>query len=82
MKYDPQTHHRRSMRWKGNDYAGGGEYFIALCAHREFIRPEAVAPEKIGLTNDELARLAHGRLLVVCPFAEARTTRENALKCN
>ena len=28
-------HHRRSIRLKGHDYAGGGVYFVTLCAHRE-----------------------------------------------
>ncbi|MBN2703213.1 MAG: hypothetical protein JXR23_03290 [Pontiellaceae bacterium] len=30
-----QRHHRRSIRLKGHDYAGGGVYFVTLCAHRE-----------------------------------------------
>lgn len=34
MKFDPAKHHRRSIRLKGHDYAGGGLYFITLCAHR------------------------------------------------
>lgn len=36
MAYDPEKHHRRSIRLKGHDYAGGGLYFVTLCAHREF----------------------------------------------
>ncbi len=35
--YDPRIHHRRSIRLKGHDYAGGGVYFVTICAHREFI---------------------------------------------
>ena len=35
MSYDPAIHHRRSIRLKGHDYAGGGVYFVTLCAHRE-----------------------------------------------
>lgn len=34
MKYDPQIHHRQSIRLKGHDYASGGIYFITICAHR------------------------------------------------
>jgi putative transposase len=34
-KYDPARHHRRSIRLKGHDYAGGGLYFVTICAHRE-----------------------------------------------
>jgi len=37
MGYDPLKHHRRSIRLKGHDYAGGGLYFVTICAHREFI---------------------------------------------
>jgi putative transposase len=35
MSYDPALHHRKSIRLKGHDYAGGGVYFVTLCAHRE-----------------------------------------------
>jgi hypothetical protein len=35
MSFDPAKHHRRSIRLKGHDYAGGGLYFVTLCAHRD-----------------------------------------------
>ncbi len=35
MSYDPARHHRRSIRLRGHDYAGGGVYFVTICAHRE-----------------------------------------------
>ena len=35
MSFDPAIHHRRSIRLKGHDYAGGGVYFVTICAHRE-----------------------------------------------
>jgi len=31
MKYNPDQHHRRSIRLKGYDYAQSGAYFITLC---------------------------------------------------
>jgi len=31
MKYDPDKHHRRSIRRKGYDYSSGGAYFVTLC---------------------------------------------------
>ena len=31
MKYDPQIHHRRSIRLKGYDYSQSGLYFITIC---------------------------------------------------
>jgi putative transposase len=36
-QYNPEKHHRRSIRLKGHDYAGGGVYFVTLCAHRELV---------------------------------------------
>jgi len=33
MTYDPSLHHRRSIRLRGYDYAGGGAYFVTICAH-------------------------------------------------
>lgn len=43
MKYDPNKHHRRSIRLKGYDYSQPGEYFITICTHnREFLFGEIV----------------------------------------
>ena len=33
-QYNPEIHHRQSIRLKGHDYAGGGTYFVTICAHR------------------------------------------------
>ncbi len=33
MKYDPEKHHRRSIRLGGYDYSQPGAYFITLCTH-------------------------------------------------
>ena len=44
-RYDPRIHHRRSLRLKGHDYAGGGAYFVTICAHRnagDIFAPESV----------------------------------------
>jgi REP element-mobilizing transposase RayT len=35
MKYNPQIHHRRSIRLKGYDYGQLGVYFITLCTHNK-----------------------------------------------
>jgi REP element-mobilizing transposase RayT len=38
MTYDPRIHHRRSIRLRGYDYAGGGAYFITICTQdKEFL---------------------------------------------
>lgn len=31
MAYDPQRHHRRSIRLKGHDYAAQGMYYVTIC---------------------------------------------------
>ena len=37
-KYNPEKHHRRSMRLQGYDYSQAGLYFITICTHnREFL---------------------------------------------
>ncbi|HOQ32791.1 MAG TPA: transposase, partial [Candidatus Hydrogenedens sp.] len=33
MKYDPDKHHRCSIRLWGYDYSQSGAYFITLCTH-------------------------------------------------
>ena len=32
-RYDPQRHHRRSIRLQGYDYTQPGAYFITICTH-------------------------------------------------
>ena len=33
MKYNPEIHHRKSIRLKGFDYSQGGYYFVTICTH-------------------------------------------------
>jgi putative transposase len=33
MKYDPDKHHRRSIRLPGYDYSQSGAYFVTICAY-------------------------------------------------
>ncbi|RCX09884.1 hypothetical protein DFR58_13323 [Anaerobacterium chartisolvens] len=43
MRYDPNTHHRRSIRLKGYDYSKEGMYFITICTeNRENLFGEIV----------------------------------------
>ncbi|MDF7824702.1 transposase [Pontiellaceae bacterium B12227] len=62
MLYDPEKHHRRSIRLKGHDYAGGGTYFVTLCAHREAgnIFADAAAKEILSRIWEEIALEAEG----------------------
>ncbi len=46
MTYNPDIHHRRSIRLRDYDYSGGGAYFVTLCVHgREFLFGEVVDGE-------------------------------------
>ena len=34
MSYEPQSHHRRSIRLKGYDYSLAGVYFVTMVSHQ------------------------------------------------
>ena len=52
IRYDPEKHHRRSIRLKGYDYASPGGYFITLvtegrvCLFGEIVKGEMQYSEK------------------------------------
>jgi REP element-mobilizing transposase RayT len=57
MKYDPQKHHRRSIRLKGYDYTQSGAYFVTICAYqRMHVFGEIVNGEMILNDTGEIAR--------------------------
>ena len=57
MKYDPQKHHRRSIRLKGYDYTQPGAYFITFCSYqRAHIFGEVVNGEMILNDVGKIAR--------------------------
>ncbi|HON78164.1 MAG TPA: transposase [Spirochaetota bacterium] len=35
FSYNPDIHHRRSIRKKGYDYSGPGVYYITICSHNQ-----------------------------------------------
>ena len=35
MPYNPDIHHRRSIRLKNYDYSQAGMYFITICTHKK-----------------------------------------------
>src|SRR3990167_1711854 len=48
MKYNPEIHHRRSIRLKGYDYSQAGVYFVTICAQeRECLFGEVVHGEMV-----------------------------------
>jgi putative transposase len=38
MKFDPEIHHRRSIRFKGYDYSRAGLYYITICCSDRICR--------------------------------------------
>lgn len=59
MKYDPQKHHRRSIRLKGYDYTQQGAYFITLCAHQR----ECLFGD---IANGEMQTNQIGEIVITC----------------
>jgi len=65
MTYNPQVHHRRSIRLKEYDYTQPGAYFVTICAwHRECLFGDivdgAVCLNPAGrMVNAQWQRLAH-----------------------
>jgi REP element-mobilizing transposase RayT len=56
MPYDPNKHHRRSIRLRGYDYTQAGAYFVTLCAQGRERRFAAI-------TRAGLHMCAAGRML-------------------
>lgn len=63
MKYNPNIHHRRSIRLKGYDYSQAGLYFITICVqNRECLFGKIVDGEMIlndagKMTNNEWMKI-------------------------
>jgi REP element-mobilizing transposase RayT len=58
MAYDPQTHHRRSIRLRGYDYSQAGAYFVTVCAHqKEHLFGQIVEGEMRTNEYGEIVRL-------------------------
>jgi putative transposase len=58
MPYDPNKHHRRSIRLRGYDYAQAGAYFVTMCAQGRAPRFATIEPSSLRLS-------AAGRMLDV-----------------
>jgi len=59
MRYDPDRHHRRSIRLRGYDYRQTGAYFVTLCSfQRECIFGE--------VTEDGVLLTGVGRIVQEC----------------
>ena len=54
MKYNPEIHHRRSIRLKNYDYSTNGLYFVTMCCeHRQHLFGEIVLDEmKLNIAGE------------------------------
>lgn len=51
MKFNPEIHHRRSIRLRGYDYTQNGAYFVTMCSwNRECVFGE-IADGKMHLND-------------------------------
>ena len=56
MIYDPDRHHRRSIRLKGYDYSQAGLYFVTICTHnREMVCGDII--------NNEIVLNEYGKMV-------------------
>ncbi len=51
MWYDPETHHRRSIRLKGYDYSQPGYYYVTICTQDRVERFGEVQNDKMNLNE-------------------------------
>jgi putative transposase len=51
MKYNPEKHHRRSIRLKRYDYMRSGGYFLTICNHQKSCLFAAIANKQLILNK-------------------------------
>jgi putative transposase len=49
--YDPEIHHRHSIRLKGYDYSSVGPYFVTVCTHNKTCLLGQIANSQMILSN-------------------------------
>ena len=70
MPYDPDKHHRRSIRLKGHDYTQPGAYFVTICTRdRESLFGHVVNGEMRLNEAGEIARRCWGDIPSHFPHA-------------
>lgn len=65
--FDPELHHRKSIRLKGHDYAGGGLYFVTLCTHQDAGNIFAPASVKAMIAREWESAVAVGAGFMPAP---------------
>jgi len=57
MQYDPDIHHRRSIRLRDYDYSQAGAYFITICSHnRNLLFGDIVNGE---MCTNQIGKIVH-----------------------
>lgn len=51
MKFNPEIHHRRSIRLKGYDYSRNGAYFVTMCIQNRECRLGKIVDNKMILND-------------------------------
>ncbi|MFT3894118.1 MAG: hypothetical protein QM730_21005 [Anaerolineales bacterium] len=73
MKYDPQKHHRRSIRLPGYDYTQPGAYFVTICSYqRAHVFGEIVDGEMKCNRWGEIVREEWFKTAVLRPYVRLR----------
>ena len=71
MKFDPDVHHRRSIRLKGYDYSNAGAYFVTIVAwQREMLFGEIVDGNVLLNDFGQIVREEWERTAIVRPNVE------------
>ena len=58
MVFDPEIHHRRSLRLKGYDYSNNGAYFVTVCSFKKENLFSTVGQGEFALAKREQPGLA------------------------
>ena len=69
MPYDPEQHHRRSIRLRGYDYSSPGYYFVTVCTQQQRSLYGAVVDAQMQL-NDPGRMVEHWWLRLAEKFAQ------------
>lgn len=71
VRYNPEVHHRRSVRLKNYDYSQSGAYFVTICTHqREHL---------FGQIQNEEMTLNHCGTIVVNEWLKSEEIREEII---
>jgi REP element-mobilizing transposase RayT len=67
-RYNPEKHHRRSLRLKGYNYAQRGAYFVTICTqHRECVFGNVQGDEMVLNNAGEMVQKAWNDLSIKFP---------------